>query len=241
MVRERNASERQIAFLNELARERVAPTEALERLSAALSRGTLSASQADLSIKWFLRQPVRPGVVPSRIAAMPKREVNLPSEDDEARWTREIQQRERDEDHRVAAFKMNRDRIEAALNPPQRTRPSGSVAAQVGVYVKDGEIYVVKVSTRNEGRRYAVRLVVSPPRVTENGEEVDFSYVRAPGMVFALTENDRMPEADMKDFMIKYRKCIRCGHGLKAAKTIKRSEALGVMVGKTCAKKMGLI
>lgn len=216
----RGASPRQIAFLWELSRERVVPPEALQRLQNDLAKHDLGAAKippekADASIKWLLRQQVRPNVVPSRIQAMP-----TPRE----------------------ASQQVRDRISRALTPPKPpiTRRSGA-PAEVGVYVWNSDIYVVKVSTKNPGRRYAVKLVVSPPRITENGEEVDFSYVRAPGIVYVLTEADRMPEADMRDFMIKYRKCIRCGHGLKAAKTIKRSEELGIMVGKTCAKKMGLI
>lgn len=230
MVRDDAASERQVAFLYELARERLAPTDAIARLQDALAHGRMTKAKASESISWLLRQPVKPGVVPSRIRAFPKREHNFDAE---------IQEREAAEEAHRMQFKYHRDRIDEALTPP-KPRPNGDTPAPLGVYVKDGEIYVVK-SNRTGDRRYAVRLVVSPPRITENGEEVDFSYVRAPGMVYALTEADRMPEADMKDFMLKYRKCIRCGHGLKAAKTLKRSEQLGVMVGKTCARKMGLI
>lgn len=205
------ASPRQIAFLWELSRERVVPTDALERLQNALAQHELAQRDADkmphekahASIEWLLRQNVRPGVVPSRIRALP-----TPNEANNVR----------------------------VLVPGQKREP-----APVGVYKWNGDIYIVKTSRQNPDRRFACKLVVSPPRVTEAGEEVDFDYVRAPGVVFQLTENDRMSEADMKEFMIKYRKCIRCGHNLKAAKTIQRSEALGVMVGKTCAKKMGLI
>jgi len=112
--------------------------------------------------------------------------------------------------------------------------------AEIGVYRKDGYIYVVKPNKEGT-RRYAVKLVVSPPRLTENGEEVDFSYERALGMAYLLTPEDRMSVNDMKDFMIKYRKCIKCGHTLKQPKTLLRAEELGVMVGKTCARKLGLI
>lgn len=205
------ASPRQIAFLWELSRERVIPADALERLQNSLAQHELASRDTDkmphdkahAAIEWLLKRDVRPGVVPSRIRALPT---------------------------------PNEARNVHVLVPGQKRDP-----APVGVYKVGDDIYIVKTSRQNADRRYACKLVVSPPRMTENGEEVDFDYVRAPGMVFQLTADDRMSEADMKDFMIKYRKCIRCGHNLKAAKTLQRSEQLGVMVGKTCAKKMGLI
>lgn len=241
---QRFASPRQIAFQFELVRERVVPAEASERLQNALARHNVARSNADRmpfevadrNIKWLIRQPMKPGVVPSRIQAMPRDESRLPSAEQEAKWTREIQEREAAEEAHRMQFKMHRDQQLSAPRPePKRSEP-----APVGVYQKDGTIYVVK-ENRQGTRRYAVRLVVGAPRITENGEEVDFNYEKAPGMVYALTEADRMTKADMQDFMLKYRKCIRCGYHLHAAKTLKRSEELGVMVGKRCATKMGLI
>lgn len=113
--------------------------------------------------------------------------------------------------------------------------------ATVGVYRKDESIYIVLESTKNAGHTYAKKLVVSPPRMTEAGEEVDFEYIRAPGMVYSLTEADRMTDYDLRDFLIKYRKCIKCGKSLFAAKTLQRAEELGRMVGKRCAQKLGLV
>lgn len=202
----REASPRQIAFLWRLSRERVAPQDAIQRLQDELAQHDLGAAKfpfakADVSIKWFLNQPLRPGMFPERIKAMP-----TPNE------------------------------ARGILVPGEKRNP-----APVGVYKVGDDIYIVKESRQNAGRRYAAKLVVSPPRMTENGEEVDFEYVRAPGVVFQLTADDLMSEVDMKDFMIKYRKCMRCGHGLKAARTLQRAEELGKMVGKTCARKWGLI
>jgi hypothetical protein len=212
----REASPRQIAFLRELARERVMPENARKRLSAHLDAHEYNVTRATndwakASIKWCLDQPVIPGLVPNRIAAMPLAERSV----------------------RPTPERPNEFRITSA---PQR--PSG-VQAGLGVYVKNGDIYIVK-EFRDTGKHYARKLVLSPPRITENGEEVDFDYQRAPGMVYRLTESDRMPEADMKDFILKYSRCIRCGHGLKAAKTLKRAAELKVLVGPRCAKKMGL-
>lgn len=240
----RYASQRQIAFLKELANERVLADDVRGRLMALLAKQhVLPMETASRSIEWLIRQPLKPGVVPSRLQAMPQQERRTDNrlDDDELRWTLEIQQREADEARRVAEFKMARDQATISRpTSPGRMPPSGNFPAPVGVYQKDGAIYVVK-ENRQGTRRYAVKLVVGAPRITENGEEVDFNYEKAPGMVYALTEADRMTKADMQDFMLKYRKCIRCGYHLHAAKTIKRSEELGVMVGKRCATKMGLI
>ena len=213
-----SASPRQIAFLWELSRERVVPEDALQRLQEALAQHELGAqkmafSKADASIKWFLRQPVKAGKVPSHIQAMPT--------------PNEATGREIPPEPKPTLQQVKLQRY--------------STPAEVGVYRVNSDIYIVVASTKNPDRRYAKKLVLSPPRMTENGEEVDFSYERAPGMVWLLGPTDKMPVSDMRDFMIKYRKCIRCGHGLKAAKTLKRSEELGVMVGKTCARKMNLI
>lgn len=235
----RYASPRQIAFIKELANERVLQDDVRGRLVALLSKqSVLPFETADRTIKWLIRQPVKAGIVPSRPQAMPQQERHTDNrlDDDELRWTLEIQQREADEARRVAEFKMNRDNLNAIRQQPQPK----SEPAPIGVYQKDGTIYVVK-ENRQGTRRYAVRLVVGAPRITENGEEVDFNYERAPGMVYALTETDKMSQADMRDFMLKYRKCIRCGYHLHAAKTLQRAESLGVMVGKRCATKMGLI
>lgn len=234
----RYASPRQIAFIKELANERVLQDDVRGRLVALLSKqSVLPFETADRTIKWLIRQPVKAGIVPSRLQAMPTQERHaLPTAEQEAEWTREIQEREEAEEAHRMQFKMHRDiPVRPPVQPTSRSTP-----AEVGVYAKDGAIFVVK-ENRQGTRRYAVRLVVGAPRITENGEEVDFNYERAPGMVYALTETDKMSQADMRDFMLKYRKCIRCGYHLHAAKTLQRAESLGVMVGKRCATKMGLI
>jgi hypothetical protein len=117
-----------------------------------------------------------------------------------------------------------------AAPPAEKT-----VAATPGVYRKDGEVYVV-VPNKQNTRVYAKRLVESPPRLTSNGEEVDFELVYTPGVIWDLTEANRMSLEDARDYIIRYGRCIKCHARLKAAKTLKDSAETGIIVGATCRK-----
>lgn len=114
-------------------------------------------------------------------------------------------------------------------------RASSTPSATPGVYRKDGEIYVV-VPNKAGTRVYAKKLVESPPRMTENGEVVDFELEYVRGVVFNLTEDDKMKLADAKDLIIKYGRCIKCKRTLKNAKTLQTAEDTGILVGPVCRK-----
>jgi hypothetical protein len=111
-----------------------------------------------------------------------------------------------------------------APNFVQRKQPS----VTMGVFKKDGKVYVVKPN-RDKTRVYAKEIVESPARMTESGLQVDFEAVYRSGIVFALTEADRMDLADASDFLTKYARCIVCGRHLKAAKSVARA------IGPVCA------
>jgi hypothetical protein len=102
------------------------------------------------------------------------------------------------------------------------------VAVTMGVFKKDGRVYVVKPN-KEKTRVYAKEIVESPARMTESGMKVDFETRYAPGIVFKLTEADRWDLADAKDFLTKFARCIVCGRHLKAAKSVERS------IGPVCA------
>jgi hypothetical protein len=106
---------------------------------------------------------------------------------------------------------------------------SKQVTVTMGVFKKDGRIYVVKPN-REKTRVYAKEIVESPARMTENGSVVDFEAIYRPGVVFNLTESDRWDLADAKDFLTKFSKCIVCGRSLKAAKSVASA------IGPVCAK-----
>jgi len=104
-----------------------------------------------------------------------------------------------------------------------------NVAVGVGVFRKDGRVYVVKPN-QEKTRFYAKEIVESPARMTESGLVVDFETVYRPGKVYDLTENDRWNLADARDFLTKFARCIVCGRHLKAAKSV------GGAIGPVCAK-----
>jgi len=106
------------------------------------------------------------------------------------------------------------------------------VTVGMGVFRKDGHIYVVKPN-KDKTRCYAKEIVESPPRLTENGTQVDFETVYRPGVIFTLTEDDRWALADAKDFLTRYSRCIVCGAHLKAAKSVAGA------IGPVCAKYFG--
>lgn len=134
-------------------------------------------------------------------------------------------------------FKILAEREEARQRAiqPQPVAPvdlTPRVPAAFGVYRKDGVVYVVKNSRKNEGRRYAVRMVESSARMTQTGDQVKFEFERAPGMVFKLTEEDRLPDVEVHEIMTRYGHCIMCNHAIKRFKSVER------MMGPRCWKRM---
>ena len=126
---------------------------------------------------------------------------------------------------------LNCDNIsnEFAQASAPKAQQDKQVAVTMGVFRKDGRIYVVKPN-KEKTRVYAKEIVESPARMTENGEVVDFETRYAPGVVFSLTESDRWDLADAKDFLTRFAKCIVCGRHLKAAKSVESS------IGPVCSK-----
>jgi hypothetical protein len=110
--------------------------------------------------------------------------------------------------------------------------PAPKVAAAFGVYRKNGTVYVVKNSRRNPGQRYAVRMVESSDRMTQSGDKVKFEFEIARGMVFELTEADRVPDVEVAELMTRYGHCIMCNHAIKRFKSVER------MMGPRCWKRM---
>ena len=99
----------------------------------------------------------------------------------------------------------------------------------MGVYQHDGQLYVVK-PRRDKTRLYAMKVVQSAPRMTLNGEVVDFELVFAPGMMSVLDLDERLTMLQAESLLIKFERCICCKRSLKAAKSV----AAGI--GPRCAK-----
>src|SRR3989442_106134 len=99
-----------------------------------------------------------------------------------------------------------------------------------GVYKMAGRIFVVK-PIREKTKNYALELVEAKgPRINEEGQAISFDMVYAPGAIYNLREEDRMPIDEAKKLIVKYGKCIACGRKLKRAESVERG------IGPICVK-----
>jgi hypothetical protein len=103
-----------------------------------------------------------------------------------------------------------------------------------GVFEKDGETYIVKWNRAKTGM-YALKLVDLTPaqgdRVRDDGEDARYETEYVRGVVFQLTEDDRMSLEKGKQLTLKYGRCIACGAGLRV------KESLEAGMGPVCRKK----
>lgn len=100
-----------------------------------------------------------------------------------------------------------------------------------GVYERaDGVVFVVKPN-RAKTALYAKRLVeINAERATEAEERVQIEFEYEAGAVFTLTPEDKMPLDRAKELTLRYGRCIVCGRGLKAAKSVEDG------IGPVCIK-----
>jgi Family of unknown function (DUF6011) len=126
---------------------------------------------------------------------------------------------------------------EQPWKPREDERPDGN-PAELGVYRRDGRIYVVREFTPEGSRekvRYARELVAltegQANRLNGDGEHVRYEERKAPRMQHRLTDDDLMPLEDVKRLSIAYGHCIPCGAKLEAAESVERG------IGPVCAKR----
>jgi len=104
------------------------------------------------------------------------------------------------------------------------TKKSNQPAAEGGYQVGDT---IYKVKNGKSGYNYAMELV---GQLANGGPRWEI----AKGMVFKLTEADRMTAAQVKAFGDLYRHCIYCG------KELTRPESIDRGCGPSCAAKHGI-
>lgn len=105
-----------------------------------------------------------------------------------------------------------------------------TAALQPGVYERNGEVFVVKPN-REGTRVYAKRLVeITGQRLTEAGSKIPIEFEYAPGAVFALRIEHRMPVDRARELTIRYGRCLNCGRVLKDADSVERG------IGPVCIK-----
>lgn len=125
-----------------------------------------------------------------------------------------------------------RPRDTTEVREVQRTANANPDALQVGVYRREGEVYVVRWN-KAKTHKYALRAVESSPRLTEAGTviDVDFEYER--GAIFHLLPEHRLSQDEAAALSVRYGKCIMCARKLKVAKSVER------MMGPVCWKNCG--
>lgn len=92
-----------------------------------------------------------------------------------------------------------------------------------GVYRRDDETYVVKPSRQNPDRVYAMRVVNAPSdRLMESGnvQKIELEYAR--GVIFTLSDNDRLPAVQVEEISRRYGRCLYCGRTLRVAQSVQR-------------------
>lgn len=120
--------------------------------------------------------------------------------------------------------------VETPNIPVAKAEPSVITITRPGVFKKNNDIFVVKMN-KDKTRLYALKLVEAPStRLTETGKEVDFEFEYAKGVVWELTEADRMTREDARQYTIRYGRCIVCGRRLKVAESVERG------IGPVCVK-----
>lgn len=105
-----------------------------------------------------------------------------------------------------------------------------AITVTPGVYETQSGIFVVKFN-QSKTRLYAKRLVeIGGTRLTETDEDVHIEFEYAPGAVYNLTPDDRMPLDRAEALTLRYGRCIVCGRTLKAAKSVRAG------IGPVCVK-----
>lgn len=118
------------------------------------------------------------------------------------------------------------DRLLACPHKPKPATPKPTPAdrphPEPGMY-RDAEGTMYKVQKTREGDRYyAKRLVkINGRRVNEQGDEIAYDFVYAPGALRTLTPAMKMTLEQAREFGIKYGVCCVCGAFLKDAKSVR--------------------
>lgn len=114
--------------------------------------------------------------------------------------------------------------------PTQRQEKQVDPALTPGVYDVNGQVFVVKPNQKKTGL-YAKRLVeIAGERLNANDDLVNIEFVYAPGVIFDIKPEQKMPLEDAKVLTIRYGRCIVCGRRLKAGKSVEQG------IGPVCIK-----
>ena len=107
--------------------------------------------------------------------------------------------------------------------------PRNDTPAMVGVYRKDGKLYVVRQFTpQGEQRKvtYAREIVPLTPaqgdRLNQDGERVRIEERKAPGMQYRLAPADALPLEEVTALSVQWESCLVCGRHIRVAESVER-------------------
>ena len=126
----------------------------------------------------------------------------------------------------VIAWLLRRDKLAQPISVPAAS-PEKLV---IGVYRRDGQLYVVRPTRAQHLAAYRV-VEIGGQRVTQVGETVGFELRYARGMMAELHMADRLPLEAAEKLMIRYGRCVCCSRPLKDATSVKNG------IGPVCAKR----
>lgn len=99
-----------------------------------------------------------------------------------------------------------------------------------GMYENEDGVFIVK-RTQDKQRLYAKRMIeITGDRLNHADRYVKIEFEYAPGAIRTLRPEHKMSLEHAKELSLRYGKCIVCGHGLKAAKSVER------LIGPVCIK-----
>lgn len=105
------------------------------------------------------------------------------------------------------------------------------VAVEVGVYRRNGTIYVVRRNRTNEGLQARRLVEIGGRRLTEADTVVQIEFVYDRDALLQLRPEDKMTLEEAKPFVIRYGRCIACDTPLSDATSVERG------IGPVCVKK----
>lgn len=117
------------------------------------------------------------------------------------------------------------------LDEPKPEQSASEVTVtEPGVYESPEGIFVVKPN-RDKTRLYAKKLVeIGGERLNDQGEHVQIEFEYAPGAIYRLHPDHKMPLDRAKELTIRYGRCIVCNRHLKAAQSVEQG------IGPVCIK-----
>jgi hypothetical protein len=121
--------------------------------------------------------------------------------------------------------------------PRENERQDGQPAG-LGVYQRDGRIFVVREFTPDgESRkvRFAREIVTlrdaQGDRLDNDGQHVRYEEIKAPRMQWELKDEELVPMEELSRLGVQFGHCIVCGTKLEVADSVERG------IGPVCAKR----